>query len=156
MILLLLGQLRLCLFILFESFLALIARQLAMRRALGHALSLCPAAGTLGGNRVALDNAHVVRIARVAATARVGRLDLPVDGVLVLAARVPSDPDLAPRVLVVRIQLAACSSAALVGSTNHVHVRPTVRVVLLAVVGGELVLVLEEGVLGALGSAGAI
>lgn len=35
---------------------------------------------------------------------------------------------------------------------NHVHVRTTVRVVLLAIVGRELVLVLKEGVLMALGT----
>lgn len=149
MLLLLLLKLCLLLLVLLQAFLALVAGQFTVRRALGHALSLRPRARALRCYRVAFDHADVLRVG-VASTAHVSWLDLSIDGVLVLTAGVGTDADLAAVVLVVHVELASGRVA------DHVHMRPARWVVLLAVVGGELILVLEEGVLGALRSARAV
>lgn len=149
MILLLLGQLCLRLLILLKSLLALIACQLTMRGALGHALGLSAATTAFRCDSVALDHPNVVRIARGTGLATyISRLYLPVNRVLVLAAGVGADADLRAGVLVVGCQLVGL--AACLVASNHVRVGTTVGIVLLAIVRGELVLVLEEGVLGSL------
>jgi len=132
---LLLLELRLLLLVLFESLLALVTRQLAMWRPLRHALRLGTRSRTLGCDSVTFDHADVLGI-RIRTTAHVGRFDLPIDGVFVLAARVAPDADLTTVVLVVHVQLAGR------GISDHAHVGTAARVVLLAVVSRELVLVL--------------
>ena len=152
-LLLLLGGLELLrgllLLVLFQAFLALVAGQLAVICALGHALGLgttrrvCVALALRGDSVRATATAlrgSLPRLAtaRSASGPQVGWLDLSIDRIFVLAGGVvSSDSDLASIVLMVgRASIA-----------EHVHVRPAVRVVLLAVVRGELVLVLQEAVL---------
>ena len=79
------------------------------------------------------------------ALAHICWLDLSIDRVFVLAAGVAADAYLAAIVLVMWIHLVVRGRVA-----DHVHVRAAVRVVLLPVVRRELVLVLQERVLGAL------
>ena len=133
----------LLLLVLLETLLALIAGELTVRGALWQTLRLRSRSRALGGNSVALDHTNILRV-WIAAAAHVRWLDLPIDGIFVLAARIGSgtNANLASIVLMMAA-LRWCV-------TNHVHVRAAAWVVLLAVVGGELVLVLEEGVLGTL------
>lgn len=72
---------------------------------------------------------------------------MQVDGVLILAARVGPNSNLAAIVLVVDVQLRRLAVA------DHIHVRTAIGVVFLSVVGRKLVFVLQEGVLGALRAA---
>lgn len=155
-LLLLLGGLELLsgllLLVLFQAFLTLIASQLAMVRALGHALGLGAArcvciSGTFRGDSVRAACAALGRsltrlvAARPATSPQVGRLYLSVDRIFVLTGGVVcSDSNLASIVLMVgRASIA-----------EHVHMRTTVRVVFLPIVCRKLVLVLQEAVLVAL------
>ena len=120
-----------------------------------HALGLRSAvAGALSSDGVTFDDADVLCVLGVTAAAEIGGFNLAIDRVLVLAAGVAtgSDSDLTAVVLVVRIQLVIGRGSV----AEHVHVRSTVRIVLLAVVRRKLVLVLEEGVLWTLRSSGSV
>ena len=152
-LLLLLGSLELLsgllLLVLFQAFLTLIARQLAVVRAFGHALRLgttrcVRVAGTFRGDSVRAACAALGRsltwlvAAGSASGPQVGRLDLSVDRIFVLAGGVVCpDTNLASIVLMV------CRASI----AEHVHVRTTVRVVFLPIVRCKLVLVLQEAVL---------
>ena len=131
------------LFVLLEAFLALVARQFAVGRPLGHALCLSSGARALRSNRISLYASDGLWI--LVALAHICWLDLSIDRIFVLTAGVAADAYLAAVVLMMWIHLVVCRSVA-----DHVHVRAAVRVVLLPVVRRELVLVLQERVLGAL------
>ena len=104
-------------------------------------------ARALGCDGVALDHADVLGV-RIAATSHVSGLDLSIDGIFVLATRVGTCTDVLSNSNLASVVLVVAALGW--GVTDHVHVRAATRVVLLAIVGGELVLILEEGVLGAL------
>lgn len=145
LLLLLLQLLRLLLLVFFQTLLTLVTGQLTVIRALRHALSLGTAGPCIAPITRALRRYRVGSTALVLGGPRCNRgwhiskvcwLDLPIDRVLVLARSVASDSNLAPIVLVMAVKLRGWCIA------QHVHVRTTVRVVLLAVVGCKLVLVL--------------
>ena len=77
LLLLLLLELRLLLFVLLEAFLALVARQFAVRRPLGHALCLSSGARALRGNRISFYPSDSLWI--LVALTHVCRLDLSID-----------------------------------------------------------------------------
>ena len=156
-LLLLLGLqlLRLLLLVLFQAFLALIACQFAVVCPFGHALGLSSARRVrvtralrsygVGATCTALGRSLARRVARP--SPQVGRLDLAVDGVLILAGGVVA-PDSNLTAIVLMVSRG--------GVAQHVHVRPAVRVVFLTVVGGKLIFVLQEAVLVALRAARAV
>lgn len=143
----LLELLCLLLLVLFKAFFALVTGQLTVGCPFGHVLGLRRRA--LRADRAPFHDTERLNNC-VGRAAHVARFVLQVDRIFILAACVRPIANLAPVVLVVNAELRRLA----VG--NHVHVRSTVRVVLLAVIRRKLVLVLEEGVLGTLGTARAI
>lgn len=135
---LLLLNLGLLLFVLFESFFALVACKLGVWGALWHRLC-CGSTRTFGVYCVSFQSTNVLSIWIYASKVWI---DLAIDRIFILAALIcTTDADLTAIILVMGIHL-ACGSL-----SDHVHMGTTVWVVFLSVISCELVLVLEEGVL---------
>ena len=136
-----------CLLVLFQALLALVAGQLTVRCALGHALTLGCASRALRCDSAALNQADVLATSGAwSANTHIRWVDLAIDRVLILATSVSTGAhcNLTCVVLMVRIHLISPTLGSRCRIANHGHVRPTARIVLLPIVSGKLVLVLQE------------